>query len=59
MAKSLTIPSMLVLLTKNNSVFIGLRVLSVLFADSILGFILLDLFTVFLCKRVLRKSQKQ
>ena len=58
-AKSLMIPSMLVLLRKSNSVFIGLRVLSVLFADSILIFILLDSFTVFVCMHVLRKSQNQ
>lgn len=42
-----------------NGVFIGLRVLSVLFADSVLSFLLLDLFAVFICKHVLRKSQKQ
>lgn len=33
--------------------------LPVLFADSILSFILLDLFSVFICKHALRKSQKQ
>ena len=59
MAKALMIPSVLVLLTESNSVFIGSRVLSVLFADSVLSFILLDLFAIFICKHLLRKSQKQ
>lgn len=56
MAKALVLPSMLLLLTKSNRVFSSLRVLSVLFADSVLSFILLDSFTVFVCEHVLRKS---
>lgn len=55
-AKALVLPSMLLLLTKSNRVFSSLRVLSVLFADSVLSFILLDSFTVFVCEHVLRKS---
>lgn len=35
LTKASVIPSMLVLLTNTNSVFLGLRVLSVLFADRI------------------------
>lgn len=53
MAKALMIPSMLLLLTKSISVIIGLRLLSVLFADSVTSFILVVLTAVFICKRVL------
>lgn len=56
MAKALMIPSEFVLLTKS---FMSLKVLSVLFADTVLSFVLLGLFAVFILKHVLRKSQKQ
>jgi len=57
--KAWVVPSVLISQAKSDSVFIGLRVVSVLLADVILSSILLDLFAVFVCKRVLRKSQKQ
>lgn len=53
------IPSEFVLLTKSYSVFMSLKVWSVLFADNILSFMLVALFAAFLFKHVLRKSQKQ
>lgn len=56
MAKALMIPSEFVSLTKS---FMSLKVLSVLFADTVLSFVLLGLFAVFILKHVLRKSQKQ
>lgn len=56
MAKALMIPSEFVLLTKS---FMSLKVLSVLFADTVLSFVLLGLFAVFILKHVFRKSQKQ
>ena len=59
MGKAWVVPSVLISQAKSDSVFIGLRVVSVLLADVILSSILLDLFAVFVCKRVLRKSQKQ
>lgn len=59
MAKALMIPSEFVLLTKSYSAFMSLKVLSVLFADTVLSFVLLGLFAVFILKHVLRKSQKQ
>lgn len=58
-AKALMIPSDFVLLTKSYSVFMSLKVLSVLLADYVLSFMLLGLFAVLIFKHVLRKSQNQ